>query len=78
MADNGVQRALGRIEATLEGHTQALATLQEWQVQHENGHHGLHGRGPGGLINRQNMQTTGIAGAVVVAIEALIRMWSAL
>lgn len=74
MGDNGVQRTLGRIEATLEAHGQDITAIKKWQVQHEEGHHGSHGRGPGGIISRQNMQTTGIAGAIVVAIEAILRI----
>ena len=75
MADDSIQRSLGRIEATLEAYGRDIAFIKEWQIEHESGHHGLHGRGPGGIINRQTMQTTGAAGVVVLAIEAILRMW---
>ena len=75
MADDGIQRSLGRIEATLEAHGQDITSIKTWQVEHESGHHGLHGRGPGGIINRQMAQTTGVAGIVVLIVEALLKWW---
>ncbi len=71
MMEADVQRSLGHIEATLEGHADALKAIREWQVLHESNHHGRHGRGPGGLVNKANAQATGIFGTILLLIEAV-------
>ena len=71
MMEADVQRTLGRIEATLESHADALQAIREWQVLHEFNHHGRHGRGPGGLVTKANAQATGIFGTILLLIEAV-------
>ncbi|KKL99198.1 hypothetical protein LCGC14_1816850 [marine sediment metagenome] len=84
-----IQRALGRVEATLDAHGRELGEIKDrqdgfariyhddmeairtWQTEHQRNHHGRHGRGPGGVVNRQNIQTTGLLGALVAIYEVL-------
>ncbi len=39
---DGVQRALGRIEGKLDEHTHDIKEVKEWQANHDSNDHGRH------------------------------------
>lgn len=66
-----IERSLGRIEGRMDAINIDIAALKLWEINHEQGHHGFHGKGPWGIISLPTLQTTTVTGIVVAIIEAI-------
>lgn len=65
MAQDDIQRSLGRIEGRLDAIEQDGRDNKKWQQHHSDNDHGSHGRR---ILNRSNAQGVGLIGLIVAEI----------